>query len=139
VTEDNRRTAIAQEVRHGRNALRAAESLRDLGLHNDALDRLYYGLFHHVLALLMIEGVEPRRHGSLAGLLGQHVVGKHELTAADVAVVSRAYAARDLADYERTWDADKKTVVASFGEVVPLIERIQRYLAASGWLSPDEG
>jgi uncharacterized protein (UPF0332 family) len=70
VTDDDRRLAIAQELRHGRAALRAARSLRDLGLHNDALNRLYYALFHHVLCLLLIEGVEPRRHAALPGLLG---------------------------------------------------------------------
>jgi uncharacterized protein (UPF0332 family) len=110
--------------------------LRDLGLYNDALNRLYYALFHHVLCLLLIEGVEPRRHAALPGLLGLHVVGRHELTAADVAIVSRTNTFRDLADYERTWDADAAVAQTAFGEVEPLVERIDRYLAAIGWSSP---
>ncbi len=46
MTEDNRRTAIEQEMRHSAAALKAAHALRDLGLCNDALSRLYYALFH---------------------------------------------------------------------------------------------
>jgi uncharacterized protein (UPF0332 family) len=134
VTDDNRRLAIAQEIRRGREARRAAESLRDLGLGNDALDRIYYALFHHVLALLLIEGIEPRRHAAIPGLLGQHVVGRHELTAADVAIISRAYATRDLADYERTWTADPITIADVFAEVTPLLDRIETYLRTAGWL-----
>jgi uncharacterized protein (UPF0332 family) len=134
VTADHRRVAIQQEVAHGRPALQAARALRDLGLHNDALNRLYYALFHHVVALLLIEGVEPRRRASIPGLLGQHVVGRHELTVADVALISRTNTYRDLADYERTWVADEGIAGTAFAEVEPLLGRIARYLGAAGWL-----
>lgn len=77
MTKEHRRTAIGQEVGQGQTALQAARALRGLGLRNDALNRLYYALFHHVVALLLIEGVEPRRHGALPGLMGQHVVNRH--------------------------------------------------------------
>lgn len=134
MTDDNRRAAIELELQHGKGALEAARALSGLALHNDALNRLYYALFHHVLALLLIEGVEPRRHAAIAGLLGQHVVGRHVLTAADVAVVSRTQTFRELADYERTWQADHAIAAAAFGEVEPLIARIADYLSESGWL-----
>ena len=134
MTENNRRTAISQEIRHGQDALRAARSLRSMGLRNDALNRLYYALYHHVVALLLLEGVEPRRHAAIPGLLGQHVVGRHELDGADVAAISRAGAFRGLADYERTWDADDRVVASAFDELEPLIERIRGYLVRTGWL-----
>lgn len=70
---------------------------------------------------------------ALPRLLGQHVVGHHLLTASDVAVVSRTATYRDLADYERTWEADDEVSKAAFGEVEPLIGRIAEYLRANGW------
>ncbi len=45
------RVSVAREVRHGSTALAAAAALRDLGMRNDALSRLYYAVFHHVTAL----------------------------------------------------------------------------------------
>jgi uncharacterized protein (UPF0332 family) len=134
MTDDSRRTAIALEVRQGERALLAARALRDMGLYNDALSRLYYALFHAMTALLLTQGVEPRRHRAMAGLLGTHFVASGALTAADVAVVSRAYGNRDLADYERTWDATADLAAGAFAEVEPLIERAHEMLRQGGWL-----
>jgi len=70
MTDEDRRAAVALELRHASSALAAARLLRDAALYNDALSRLYYALFHTMTALLLTEGVEPRRHRSLPGLLG---------------------------------------------------------------------
>jgi hypothetical protein len=42
LTDENRRLAIAEELKHGAAALKAAHALRNLSLYNDALSRLYY-------------------------------------------------------------------------------------------------
>jgi uncharacterized protein (UPF0332 family) len=139
VTQDNRRAAIALEVRHCERAFTAARALRDMGLYNDALSRLYYALFHAMTALLLTQGVEPRRHRALAGLLGTHFVATGALTAADTAVVARAASFRELADYERTWEATADITAAAFAEIEPLIERAQEILRGGGWLPPPSG
>jgi hypothetical protein len=134
MTAENRRAAIGQEVAHGRRALEAARVLRDLGLPNDSLSRLYYALFHFVSAMLLTEGVEPRSHKAIAGLLGRHFLSSGVLSAEDVAVVSRTYASRDLADYERAWLADDAALGRAFSEVEPLLEKITESLEKGGWL-----
>jgi len=134
VTEDNRRTAIAQELHQAALSQRAARLLRDAGLYNDALSRLYYALFHTMTALLLTAGVEPRRHRALPGLLGAHFVTRGALTAADIAVVSRSESYRDLADYERTWEATREIVDTAFAEVEPLLLRAGELLRAEGWV-----
>jgi len=133
MTNDNRRLAIGRELEHGRRALAAARMLEQGGLHNDALSRLYYALFHHVAALLLTEGVDPSSHRALPGLLGQHFVLRGVLTAADVAVVSRTGSYRELADYERTWDATADVVAGAVAEVEGLIRRIESVLVEGGW------
>jgi uncharacterized protein (UPF0332 family) len=134
VTEDNRRTAIEQEMRHSVAALKAAHALCDLSLFNDALSRLYYALYHSTTALLLTEGVEPRRHRAVAGLLSSRFVASGALAAEDVAVVSRVQGYRDLADYERAWEATRAIVDAAFADVEPLVARIRALLQQSGWL-----
>jgi uncharacterized protein (UPF0332 family) len=134
MTDDNRRTAVELEVRQGDRALKAARALCEMGLYNDALSRLYYAVFHAMSALLLSQGVEPRRHRAVAGLLGTHFVTPGLLTAADVSVVSRAYGQRDLADYERTWEATADIAAAAFAEVEPVIERAHEILRRGGWL-----
>jgi hypothetical protein len=56
------------------------------------------------------------------------------LSAEDVAVVSRTYASRDLADYERAWLADDAALGRAFSEVEPLLEKITESLEKGGWL-----
>ena len=131
MTDENKRQAIALALGHARAARQAAQALRDLALYNDALSRLYYALFHVMTALLLTEGVEPRRHRALPALLGKRF--GHLLDAGDVAAVSRAATYRDLADYERTWHATRVVVDAASAELEPLFDRVMAHLAAAGY------
>jgi hypothetical protein len=134
VSTENRRRAIEQELRQARLARQAAVALRGLGLHNDALSRLYYALFHTMTALLLTQGVEPRRHRALPGLLGTHA--SDVLSADDVATVGRAATYRDLADYERTWEATAELAGSAFAEIERLIDRVVAHLVTTGWADP---
>lgn len=131
MTEENRRDAIEKELRHAAAAYKAALLLRQGGLHNDALSRLYYAMFHTLTALLLTAGIEPRKHRGLPHLLGTHF--SSFLTAADIALVSRAATYRDLADYERTWDATDEIVGTAFADLDPLLARVRKHLADTGW------
>ncbi|HET9955268.1 MAG TPA: HEPN domain-containing protein, partial [Polyangiaceae bacterium] len=119
---------IQLELGHARSAHRAAQLLRDAGLYNDALNRLYYALYHVVTALLLSSGVEPRRHRALPGLLGTHFA--HALGPAELAAVARAATWRDLADYERTWQANAEVTAQAFAEIEPLMARLHELLDA---------
>jgi uncharacterized protein (UPF0332 family) len=135
VTHENRRAAIADEIAHGDAAHRAAQMLRDGGLSNDALSRLYYALFHYATALLLTEGVEPTSHKALPGLFGLHFVRSGRMTPSEAAVLGHAWQWRTLADYERTWNADAEATSKAFGEIEPLIVRIGEILRAGDWIA----
>jgi uncharacterized protein (UPF0332 family) len=115
--------AVALELRHADQAHRAARLLRDSALYNDSLNRLYYALYHCVTALLLTSGVEARRHRALPGLLGTHFAGI--LSPSELSVVARAATWRDLADYERTWEANLEVTSQAFAEIEPLMERVR--------------
>lgn len=132
MTDEHRRDAIAKELRHADRALEAARLLRGAALYNDALSRLYYALFHAAAALLLTEGIEPRRHRALPHLLGTHFPAL--MTAADIAQVSRAATYRDLADYERTWEATEEIARDAFAVVEALLDRIRAHLASGKWV-----
>ena len=57
MTAENQAAAIQLELRHAGFAHQAARLLRDSGLYNDALNRLYYALYHTVTALLLTGGI----------------------------------------------------------------------------------
>ncbi|MES1175482.1 MAG: HEPN domain-containing protein [Myxococcales bacterium] len=129
MTETAPASASGAELRHASSAHRAARLLRDAGLYNDALNRLYYALYHTVTALLLTTGVEPRRHRALPGLLGTHF--STSLSPTDLAIVARAATWRDLADYERTWEANLEVALQAFAEIEPLMERVRQLVLAT--------
>ena len=123
MTADAQASAVALELRHAALAHQASRLLRDAGLYNDALNRLYYALYHTVTALLLTGGIEPRRHRALPGLLGTHF--STALTPSDLAVVARAATWRELADYERTWEANLEVTSQAFTEIEPLMDKVR--------------
>jgi uncharacterized protein (UPF0332 family) len=139
VTEDNRKQAIAQDLRQSELAMKGARLLKDAGLYNDALSRLYYALHHATLALLMTESIEPRRHRAVSSLLSAHFLSPGKLTAEDIVVVSRTQTYRDLADYDRAWNATSAIADEAFAAVEPLITRIAQLLDTGGWREPASG
>lgn len=125
--EEARRDAVAREVGHGKKSYAAASALRGLGMQNDALSRLYYAVFHHATALLLTEGVEPRRHRSLPGLLLTHLSAAG-FDASDAAGLARLATYRDMADYERAFDATTEILDAAFADADGFILKADAYL-----------
>lgn len=129
------RDAVAREIRHGRGALAAAAALRDLGMHNDALNRLYYAVFHHATAVLLTEGVEPRRHRAMPGLLLTHLASAG-FDASDAARVGRLATYRDMADYGRAFDATGDLVDEAFRDAEAFVEKVTECLTVRSMLGP---
>jgi uncharacterized protein (UPF0332 family) len=129
--QDALRQSVAREVAHGEQALSAARALQALGMGNDAVSRLYYAAFHLVTALLLTEGVEPRRHRALPGLLLTHL-GAAGFDAADAARVGRLATYRDMADYERAFDASAEVVDEALRDATHIVDKALAVLRARG-------
>lgn len=88
-------------------------------------------MFHTLVALLLTKGVEPKRHRAVPELLRRHFA--EFLGSDDVKLVAQVETYRDLADYERDWEATDELVQASFAGVESLIARVRAHLVAGGW------
>ena len=86
------------------------------------------------IALLLTESIEPRRHRAITSLLSAHFLPSGTLTAEDIAVVGRTQSYRDLADYERAWEATSAIADEAFAAAPPLIARIRGLLDRGGWI-----
>lgn len=53
-------------------------------------------------------------------------------------MVSRTQTYRDLADYERTWEATRAIADAAFADVEPLLTRIHALLELGGWIAEQD-
>ena len=89
-----------KEAALGDDALRAAEALLGLGLHNDAVSRAYYAAFHYARALLLVEDLEPKTHRGALSLLQRHYGGDARLSQDALSRIARLQTFRGLADYD---------------------------------------
>lgn len=133
MTDENKIANIRAELARSDTSLRAAKLLLDGELAEDAVSRLYYAVFHAVVALLLTEGVEPRSHAALVGLLGQHFVRTARLPAEDARLVARMQKYRQEADYGRSFVVTSAAAAQDLAECEGLIARIRAVLAEAGY------
>ncbi len=110
MTDENARANALAELSKARAARRAAQALIELGLHDDAANRLYYAAFHLVSAALVSLGIQAHSHAGLASLLGQHLVKPGLVpvrVAHDFAIL---LGLRNQADYNRYFMLDAPTI-----------------------------
>jgi uncharacterized protein (UPF0332 family) len=127
------RQSVQREVTHGDQALTSSRALRDLGMCNDALSRLYYAAFHFAAAMLLTEGVEPRRHRALLGLLLSHLASAG-FDASDAACLARLSTYRVMADYERAFDATPGVVDEALKDAAAFVDKARSCLQERGML-----
>ena len=99
MNDANRIRAAREEMSIAADALRAARSLIELQLPNDAVSRAYYAAMHHARALLLIEGLEPKSHHGVLTLLGQHMRGADRLSIESLKIFGELQDRRSSADY----------------------------------------
>lgn len=93
------------------------------GDHADAVSRAYYGAFYYARALLLSEGIEPRRHASVDRLVQRDFVRAGKLDADIGGDLSRLRALRQSADYSAEHVFTEKATTES-------VEMARRFAAA---------
>ncbi|MEK6607839.1 MAG: HEPN domain-containing protein [Myxococcota bacterium] len=100
MTQTNRHAHAGAELRRAREALREAEALQTLGLHNGAASRAYYGAFHAACALLAAEDLRARSHDGVQALLHERWFGSGRLAPEHETAFGRLRNRRGVADYQ---------------------------------------
>jgi uncharacterized protein (UPF0332 family) len=134
VTDDNRRTGIAQEVARADEGLRAADALLGLGLHSDAVSRAYYAVFHWLRALLLTRGVEPKTHSGAIHLFNTELVRNGLFSSSHNRLIGGLQRARELADYDAAVTFSAEDAAAELAQARAFRAAALSFLAAQGWL-----
>lgn len=137
MTDENAKQAIAEELSRAQQAWDAADLLRQNGLFQDAVSRLYYYTLYHVRAALISVGHEPRSHSGALRLLGLHLVKTGRLPPADAHVFSKLMKYREEADYNPSHPFSSEDLEAMAQEARRLAGRVTGLLDDGGWLVDD--
>jgi uncharacterized protein (UPF0332 family) len=130
MTSENARENARAELAKAFAALRAARSLGDLRLFDDAASRLYYAVFHLLGAALVALGVQAQTHSGLAALLGQHLVKPGLLPAHVARDFATLMALRSQADYNRHFAMDAEGFASELGRAERVFSLVEAFLAA---------
>ena len=128
MTEANRVTNARAEAALGDDALRAANALLQLGLHNDAVSRAYYAAFHYARALLLLEGLEPKTHRGVVALLLERYERPGRLEPGAVSILARLQTFRGLADYDTSERIAKERAEAEVDAAQLFVEKARPFL-----------
>ena len=132
MTDANARANALAEFAKAQAARRAAEALTELGLHDDAISRLYYAAFHVISAALLSLGVQAHTHAGLASLLGQHLVKAGLLPAAVARDFAVLLGLRNQADYNRHFLLDAQTMSDELIRVDTVFVSVEAFLRSRG-------
>lgn len=135
MTRENREAHVTAELQRGRASLRAAIELQRLGLHHDAVSRAYYAALHFALAVLLTEGVEPKSHAGVSGMLGLHFVRTGRLPPQRAKELSRLEQFRSEADYNRFFVFDEASAQEEVEVAQSFCAEIESWLSMGGWTS----
>ena len=131
MTGENRIANARSEVAAARDALKVAEAALTLGIVRDAMSRTYFAAFHAARALLLLEGFEPKTHGGLASLFGEHLVRGGKVDGRHALLLTRLQAYRQASDYAFAFTASVDDVRSEVGSAAALVELAARAVDAA--------
>lgn len=123
---------IEREMARAEKALRAAVTLFDGELYEDAVSRAYYAVLHSAKAALVTSNVSPYSHQGVRRMFGLHMVktGLIEPEYANILTVEQED--REMSDYEVTFEMKKDRANQRINEAQRFLKRIERYLTDTG-------
>jgi uncharacterized protein (UPF0332 family) len=134
VTAENRKLNAAQEIGRARESLASADLLNEHRHVSDAVSRLYYCVLHHIRAVLLTEGLEPKSHEGALRLFSLHFVKSGTFPPESAHLFSRLMKYREEADYNSSYVFTPGDYTALRHDVDTLMERIQELLKSRGYL-----
>ena len=133
MTEENKKENIIKELDRAMEAMDAANLLFNNGFLNDAVSRLYYYILHHVRALLLTKGLEPKTHEGVLRVFSLYFIkeGLFEPKASHTFAKLMKY--REEADYNPAYMFTKEDFIEFRKEAEDLASMINGYLKEKGY------
>jgi uncharacterized protein (UPF0332 family) len=134
VTDENRRSNLQLELDEARRCREAADVNAQSGYYKAAVNRLYYACYHAARAILLTEGLEPKRHSALRHLLALHFVKTGRLPVSITRTLAHLEDERELADYIAASTLSREEYEDHRDAADGLLTVAGEFLRANGWV-----
>jgi uncharacterized protein (UPF0332 family) len=117
-------------LKRAHRSLKAAGTLVEQGLYEDAVSRAYYAMFYAVNALLIKDGLNVSgKHSAVLAAFGREYAKTGKVDPKFHQMLIQDFELRQKADYDVYWNAAENTARARTQDARDLIEVIQNLLA----------
>ena len=99
MTEGSVEDLISYRMERSHESIRAAEILLEKDMPISAMNRVYYGLFYAVQAILALQGVSFSKHGQVKGYLSRAIIKPGLLPLEMGRIYNRVFEYRQKSDY----------------------------------------
>lgn len=130
-------TLVRAEWQRAREALGAAEVLRDAGYLADALSRAYYATLHGAKAALYVHDVATASHAAVRRMFGLHLIQSGEIEGEWGSHMGEILDDRLAADYDVEAAFTAEEVHTACQQARAFLDRIETYLLANDLTADD--
>lgn len=117
-----------KELARARKSLRAAETLLDHELYEDAISRAYYAVFHASKAALATVDIFPDSHQSVRRMFGLHLVKAKVIEREYATILTAEQEDRELSDYDVAIAIEKDRANQRVNDARRFLDRIEHHL-----------
>ena len=128
---------VRAEWLRARQALGAAEILRDTGYPADALSRAYYATLHAAKAALYVHDVATASHAAVRRMFGLHLIQSGEIEREWASHLAEILDDRLVADYDVEVEFTAEEATDGCQRARAFLDRIETYLLEND-LTPDD-
>ncbi len=117
-----------RELARARKSLRAAKTLLEHELYEDAISRAYYAVLHASKAALATIDIFPATHRTVRRLFGLHLVKTNVIEREYATILTAEQEDRELSDYDVAVVIEKDRASQRVNDASRFVERIERHL-----------
>jgi uncharacterized protein (UPF0332 family) len=129
--DSERNELIALRLENSQSSMQEAKLLIDNGYWNASVNRMYYGCYYAVSALLISRGIKAHTHAGVRQMLGLHFVKTGLLSTVNNAFFSDLFAKRHSGDYDAYIYFDEEITKSLYPQAIGFIENIKQLIFQS--------
>lgn len=125
---EERKSVVTLEFDKAVKTFALIPTLAENGMWDFVANRLYYSLFHAILALLINDGHKTSTHGGLIAIFGLHYVKTGVFSSDDGKTLTRLENLREEADYNCAFSTSKEDIEPYIEKVGNLLKTVESKL-----------
>ncbi len=131
ITDSDRKEIIQLRLENARQAVKAAEIMKENELWNSCINRMYYACYYTVTALLIKTGIEATTHAGVRQMFNLHFIKEGKLPREIGYYYSDLFAKRQSGDYDDFIMFDSKLVESLFADFYSFIDTLEELITQS--------